>query len=1264
MWYYDAKKNVLNISRIPYREVEVNYQPAEMYESYIKYVKETVVSDIMEYLVPLINEAIGEDSDLFKLRNVKVESYRKVYFHGRAYWEISMKFDFGTGIYSKNMKPFVVLRIPDMDEMGVMRKDGRAVAILAELTQDNEVTFEQKKNNSAEMKLMTEESYFCLQKDNTSSPKFVLGKVKMSLEDAIIALAVHEGTDAVSILSKLRSKQANQLLEDDEVLQGKINYAVHRRDWEDFVTSLMSDKLSLNTTRDYMNRVLTFDRAVGKILSKDIIADEKIIAKKGSIITESIIKRARKAKVDVLYVEHIPNRVGQYFARPVLLNGIKKGTQLIEIFKKLLPDVEGMYADKDYVFERTLIIKEEEEVTAGLLEALCYNGYTCVELKESPTTKSSYTAYFEKEILNNRQYLGLELGNPDDHNWYYKKDDGTFELDTGCITPYDIAALSSIFSELVEGRDLEFISNRDLGLRKKVKMANELFHDKFKKSVPKSYRIFRTKLRNMYKDNPASMCDSERMEELFSIVSRDWWHELMDSRLIQSIDTTNPVALHSSLNKIVSIVKDSNAISDSMRTMSMGHYGRFCPYEVPQSKKLGVVNAKASGCRIVDGIMKTAYHRVVSVNDELYISNDVEWLSVEEEEEERIADINSLDTVVVNGRRKITSKERVLARVPSSGLEKMAVEYIAPNYITMVNSDPNQPLGLVAQTVPFVGADDSTRVSFETSMAKQAKLIVDGDVPLVITSAFVDVPRENTFYQINAEADGEILEVDNEAIIVKYDNKAEPVSYRFRSVDFTMESVTIRHVIVSPGDRVTKGDLLMESNATKDGYMAIGKNLIVVFIPKGYNYEDGVHAAERAQYALTSYGAHIVEVPYPRRVTGISAVDLDYNKYMRPHSNSGIVLKLKSQSRDRQQRFNHKNLKGFLIKAGSESKMAFDSESAVFKVQSVTFDYLNWGDKMANRHGNKGVSPKLRDNTEMLMFPNGEITDVSYNPTGVTSRMNIGQNLEANLGFAAYILGIRVRSDSFNGATDKDIRRLLSYAYALANMSEQETESVYARFADLPEELHKYTRGRLKFIQNWAGCFNEDGTAYMFDPSLNKYIGPVLVGVNYIYKLIHESDKKLHVRAGYLSSDSNYSKMADAPTKGAAHAGGQRVGTMEADGLSAYAATAYLHEMANERGDNGVARSNFTVGKVHEGDAYRVDEDYAVRRSTQYFLQVLSSTGLDVEFDDDTPIPGLSKEENEGRRVCKARSIIQAENTDNLEVPEDTFDADYDSIFG
>lgn len=1233
MFNFDTKRNVLEISKIPYKKNDTVYQISEASQSYDQYKREGLLRDIEELLIPELNNAVGGTEDeprLWLKKGSGIVRYDTTSTY-KGYEYNSAWISLCTPSFPQGTKPFCIFKLPFMDEYGVLNREGKKYALLNELVQDDDITY-----NDGELKIITKDGCHIKLGKASSGSKVVYRKKKYSSLAVMYALAMAEGLDSYKMFDKLKSKDIINVYKDEEDLEKDIIYETANIIKAGVLKAFTSDAYDLTNVRKKMNKVLSIDRAIGKNMSREITLSNGEVIPAETLITTSLVKKLKYNRINEIYVMNVPNMLGYYIAEEIRVPFLRKGTEMIDIISDVIPNYTGMYLDKNIHLETPLTIDVGVPVTKGLLEMLAYNGIDYVKLKPSQNSIVEVVVPFEIEIIGNRHFRECDIGLSTKQDYVYVGEDGKISPAKQFICAYDMLAIISLFNRLIKNENLEVVSNIDLGLRKKVNQANELFHKAFKSVVREFMVIIKRKFVDMWNMSPQDLNNPDEMEARFFLLAEKWWSTLYtEMKVISQIDMNNPVSYYSSLSKIVTIVKDSNTITGGMREISMGHYGRICPYETPSSKKLGVVGNKAIGCKIINGIMHTAYYRVKHIGNESYITNDIVWLSVEEEEKYRIADIISLD---VGSNGKILSKERVLARVPTvSGIEKMSVSHVDISNIDLVNTNPNQTLSQAATTVPFIGSDDAARVTFGLSMCKQAKGLLKPEVPLVLTSAFYDIPRKSPFYMINAEYDGIVEDIVNGRITVYYPELNDVKTYVFEQNEINNVSVIIRSVDVKVGQEVKAGDILVSSNYVKDGLLAIGVNALIAYIPTGYNYEDGVYASDRLRHKLTSYGANIETESMPKKYKVSRVCPINKFRYIRA-GQSMYKIRHITASDPITRTINSQKLKGFLVDVNIEVDK-FTKQNKATVAKSVSFDYLNSGDKVANRHGNKGVTPELRANTEMARLANGEFVDICYNQAGVSSRMNIGQILECNLGLACLVLGIKARSDSFNGATYKDIKTVLSYAWHLAN--DDDYKNVNSLFPELPETMKEYCVSNIERIRNWKGTFNEDGTAVLFNPRTGKnYEGSVVLGVNYIYKLVHEVAKKVHARGGLCTEP--YVEKADSPTHGSASRGGQRYGSMEIDALSAYGASNLIQELMNERGDNAVARNNITVDALHSGDKYKLDESTAIRRSTEFFLNVMESLGVKIEFEGE--LPNNTKYENNRRKVFTTHALLNAQD--------------------
>ena len=1241
MFRYDKDNNVLTISRIQKQKESYRYESSEMYESFCNYLNKGIKEDIRNSLIPALNARINPEMDIMFVKDVIVErDFEREYAGYEAY---AVYLDWYMPFYTTKPERFKLFELPMMDEFGVLSREGKKYAMIAELIHLDDITYDNEK-----MKIVTEGNSFITLEKQPAKAVFKFNKKNISAYTVLHALAREEGVDSDVLFSSLLSKNLSSVYRDKDYYVIDRDLGVDDPTVAEFLNRLKQPNYSLRSVRERLNRALSLDRAIGYQLSEPMeIAGKKFEI--GYIIDEPFIMLCKLNRVNELRVKDIPNMMGYLLGEDIRLRMVLAGTTMTDIIRKALEDYE-MYGEK-IPFDwrncahlpqticvpedgKAIIIWEGTRVDATLLESLYYNGYQQVLLKENDTTNKVVKVPFEITVVSNRHFTRHDLGLGGDRDeWVFVDLDGSICPAKDTLCSFDVAALLSLYDRVYYGRDLRCIASLDYGLRKKVKLAYESFHDAFV-MASKEFIIRHTRKIKAIVDKRRydMLISADEMEALFFKLSKIWWRKLYaELKVIQKIETMNPVAYYSSFRKINTIVSDKNAISNSQHSITMGHYGRICPYETPSGKTMGIVGNRAIGCKIENNILKTSYYRVKHHGEYHTIDFTKKvWMSVEEEEKFRIADITSLQ---FKDSGEITSTSRVLARVPSvDTLEKATVAHIDISAIDFVNTDPNQHDSLTATTIPFQGADDSARVVFGLSMCKQAKALVNPEVPIVMTSAFSSIPRQSPFYMIHAEDDGIILEASSGSILMKYDTLGTK-HYDYKPSEFFGDSVVIRYLECEEGTRVNAGDVLVSSNFVKDGILATGVNMLVGFVPEGSNYEDGIFCSKRAAHKFTSYGSK--SETWNHKITRDFCNIRPFNAFT--YTKKGdTVCKVDLGNNIPLVEDRSKKVKGFLVNV-EKRKDAYSSKFVTIEAKSISLDPLRQGDKLANRHGNKGVTPMITDNADMPQFANGEFLDLCKNPAGVASRMNIGQVLECNVGLCGYILQTRINADSFNGPTEEEVRLLLKLTYDLANSDDP--ESVLAKYDDIPSSFKEHCLKNIQYIHNWKGCFNADGTAWMYNPRTGKmFESPMLVGVNYEYKLYHEVEKKEHARAGFITEP--YVTKMSAPPKGASNSGGQRFGHMEMSALAAYGAAGLIHELQNERGDNPVARNNFTVERLHTGTKYKLDESSGIRRSVEYFVNMLEAEGVTIDFGG--ALPNNTKMECARREVYKRSTLLTA----------------------
>lgn len=1281
---FDSKTGFLVLGDLALDKVIDKYSDSDQYRSYSKYVQEGLLKDIQEVLVPELNKLFDGKDIVFDPNKSDVLVKKEISFGGHVMNTVKLSLfeenatvtftrpDGTAGFEVKDvmLNGFTLLELPYMEKSGMLLQGGKSYVVINALTLEDALTFDGSK-------LKFVDDGHSLLFSGPVKPKVTMFNQSITMIDFVTMLSKHMyGNDRgieyakdfiyslrnPSIISSISGTDKDYKELGDEAFSLSVEQLVGITNDQRAIEFLLEEKIEegymdTTSTRRALNEILSFKNAIGKTISRDIVTNGgKTVVKEGEQITELTVIKLHSHFIDTIHVRRSMNMVGQYLAETIFLgNTIVKGTPVIPQMLSLVPSLRD-YSNAPQTYEldpmTPFMIPKDTVITEELCKFLEYVGRESILYKERLTSKKALRAYFEEEYINNRHFplTDIDVPNPEDYEDYVFVDiNGDMYEEQSRLTCHDIAAITSLYMKLVGGQHHDILSDPDAGLRKKVEQSYDHFHRAFLYATNQLVKRGGSSLKRLA-NNKADLNDSDKMNRTFKYFSKDFWRCLQSVlKVIDVLDTTNPVATISSLTKINTIVKNEDSIADSMRRLTMGHYGRICPYETPQSKKLGVVNNMAIGCIIENGVMYTSYYRLYHNEDgTTTIGNSPMRMSVIDEEKYRIADISSLK--IDYGTNRVFAEGKIPCRVPSrNSLEKTTFASINLEDVEYVSVSPNQHQSIACTTVPFAGSDDAARISFGMSMVKQAKGLVNAEVPLVCTTGFLNIPNMNTFYKIFAEKNGRVDVVKNRMIVVRYDGEDQPTTYEFDQMTITSNSAILRVAEVVVGERVVKGQTLVSSNYIKEGVMAIGVNALVAYMTDGYNYEDGVPISKRLATKLTSYGVHTDTISIAKNTIRLPrAQGMRYEDYLGYDDKMGVISRHIAKATDPiLEPVRAYKCRGFL--AGAETVLDPNNarRAKSVKIRSISFDEMNHSDKMANRHGNKGVVCKLHENSDMPYFENGEFIDVKYNPNGIVSRMNIGQTQEAAMGISCHVLGIRVLCDSFNSPSTENILMLLSYTVDLANS--EDYERVFTQYPNLPEELHDHCRKNIKKIRHWKGTFNKEGKAYLIDPKSGKRsLTRVNIGVNYVYKLVQEGESKLHSRGGFLTS--RYVSKTESPTKGASNGGGQRMGYMELDALAAYGAQAMLHEITNERGDNYIARNNFTVRALHSGDpTYLIDEKYGIRRSTEYMFEILKALGIYIESDgSELDLTNLHK-----RMYYKDKTLLHATFQDDGPKEED-----------
>lgn len=351
----------------------------------------------------------------------------------------------------------------------------------------------------------------------------------------------------------------------------------------------------------------------------------------GTVITKDIIEQATLAKIVTLNIEGIPNLTGMLLAEDVWVSMVRKGSVLIpevaDAVHKILPGNKGRYVNQDILdvkeyLKGGIIIPRGTEIYPKLLEFLVYNCIMEIQVRFGASKETERSVKLYRQIISNRSVLPEDIGYVPkrETSYFYIREDGSIDEDEHeFLTAYDLLAMLSLFDSLMVGMELGAIASKDLGFRKKVLLASELFSKamqtagrKFVSDMRLRFRSLIADVDNITQETRIGFESGELLERLFYGLTQEWWQTLRTMKVVQDIDYTNPLSFYSSLEKINTITKNKHAITEGMRSMTLGHIGRVCPYEIPSGAKLGVVNTKTPFSKIENGILKAPYRKGIS----------------------------------------------------------------------------------------------------------------------------------------------------------------------------------------------------------------------------------------------------------------------------------------------------------------------------------------------------------------------------------------------------------------------------------------------------------------------------------------------------------------------------------------------------------------------------------------------------------------------------------------------------------------------------
>ena len=976
--------------------------------------------------------------------------------------------------------------------------------------------------------------------------------------------------------------------------------------------------------RHSINKAVSLDRALGETLSRPVLNYEA-----GSYVTPAVIQDLKRNKVNCIYVQTVvPDSTskiaGGMVNKQLTYTVLGKGWTVTKYLADRIPELDKYptiptdtsvphHLLNDFSFKGKYASKEILDFLQGAGEPGVYIG------------SDATPCYFETEILSNHT---LQYGNVysqaecqtmgvSPHEWFcYLNDNTDSSYRKDRLYADDLLALlSTIGYILLRGKSV--FLDRDKDFLKKVETPEIALKRELIYTIRKHVNTYRDSVRQYVKTGDPGK------GVIFDALTHSFIKRLNEKKLLDRCDVTNYAA---EISQALHVSVDMKEPPEIVRRISTPYYGRLCPFETPEGKRLGLVNTKALGCEIKDGNLLCTVRKVFHNGGTLTISNQIETLSVDQELQYRITDVLELTPGEKEGEYLNT---RIKAKVPNPSItgDRQIIAEIMAEDLDYVYSHTESLISPTVSLIPFATTDDAIRVSFGSKMIKQGIYLLNPDKPRVQTSMYRDIFKCSDAYLLVAEKTGTVTAIDIGRITVMYDGDTDETVYKVNEFAANTERVLCMRYRVRENERVVRGQILADSSASQDGVYCPGKNLLVAYMPTGYNYEDAVHTSMEASVEMTSPSAKFVR----RKISGSYEVNRD-GMYKYYKAGEKITTVTKKQGNFIDAHDVHTNVSGIWYSI---------DDTGMGGARELHFNLLGYrkltvGDKVSGRHGNKGVDAKVDSNSSMPMLPNGTPVQILLNPHGLPSRMNAGQIMEAHLGLVATVLGIYINSDSFNGASLQEVQMLMKMTHELANCGNKELcWSIMSKYG-MPRELQETVYGNMDQVMDWAGTFDEVGDCRLYNPMTGKWFPhKITIGVSTILKMKQEGESKIHGRGGPLEEE--YMMTSAQPTSGGARGGGQAMGGMESWAVQSYGASNVAHDMVTVNSDDEVGRTNKLLDAF--GSPVRIPEKYAAPRALTNFIYYLEALGLKLE-DDEGLLPAVDKYTSQERYIYDVGKMI------------------------
>ena len=949
---------------------------------------------------------------------------------------------------------------------------------------------------------------------------------------------------------------------------------------ESLITSMFFDARRYDLAKvgryKFNKKLALKNRVTGQVLAEDVVSQitGEVVAEKGTKITRELAKEIQNAAAPYIWVE------GEDTSRN------------IKILSNMMVDLQAVV---DIDPEEVGVTEQVYyPVLAGLIEE---SAGDIDELKESirRDIHDLIPKHITKEdimaSINYNMHLEYGMGNDD---------------------------------------DIDHLGNR------RIRAVGELLQNQYRIGLSRLERVVRERMTTQDQDgvSPQSLINikpvTAAVKEFFG-----------SSQLSQFMDQNNPLGELTHKRRLSALGPGGlsrDRAGFEVRDVHYSHYGRMCPVETPEGPNIGLINSLACYARINEYGFVEAPYRKIDKTDPInpIVTDEVVYMTADEEDNYHVAQANEpLD------------EEGHFIHKNVSGRYREETQEYERNKFDYMDVSPKMVFSVATALIPFLQNDDANRARMGSNMQRQAVPLLSTEAPVVGTGLEVKSAVDSGVCVVADEA-GVVERSTSTDITIRHDDGSKKTYKLIKYLRSNQSNCYNQIPIVDKGERVEKGQVIADGPSTSNGEMALGKNPLIGFMTwEGYNYEDAVLLSERLVQDDVYTSVHIEEYEAEARDTKLgpeeitrdipgvgddALKDLDERGIIRigAEVRAGDILvgkvtpkgetELTAEERLLRAIFGEKarevrdtslkvphgeygiivDAKVFTRENGDELSPGVNQSVRIYIAQKRK---ISVGDKMAGRHGNKGVVSRVLPVEDMPYLPNGRPLDIVLNPLGVPSRMNIGQVLEIHLSLAAKALGFNVATPVFDGANENDIMDTLDLANDYVNLEWDEFEKKHGE--ELLPEVLQYLSDNREHRKLWKGVpLSRDGKVRLRDGRTGEYFdSPVTIGHMHYLKLHHLVDDKIHAR-----STGPYSLVTQQPLGGKAQFGGQRFGEMEVWALEAYGASYTLQEILTVKSDDVVGRVK-TYEAIIKGE--NIPEP-GVPESFKVLLKELQSLALDV----------------------------------------------------